>query len=271
MAIAMRLSLAALAGAVAFLAHAADPLFPAPLHLTREVHDPITGTTALLDEYAYGNRLVSVRGAKTSIADYERGELTEIDRDAGTYSITAFDRIARAYAATGGGEDAAPVQLRSAGVRTTRLGREAELFEAELPPKPMKRTVTVAVDDRTTLSKEALEVLVGAAYPSSRRAEHDVIVTVAARDRRGDGVTTNALSSSQSYALPIEQSLIVELDGQRLEMRTSVVRVGPERPAAELLSIPAGARLVTAHIVAIQNELEQLDRPPAHRTSTTPP
>jgi hypothetical protein len=271
MAKAVQLALVALACAVASLANAAEPLFPAPLHITRQVHDPISNTTVVLDEYAYGNRLVSVRGAKTSIADYERGELTEIDRDDATYSVTRFDRLARAYAATGAGAEVAAlqsqdgrtarVQLRSTGMKATKIGRNAEYFEAELQPEPMKRTVAVAVDVQTTLSKEALEVLLGAAYPNPRRAEHDVIFTAAARDRRGSGVQANALTSPQVYALPIEQSLTIELDGQKLEMHTSVLRVGTELPAADLLSIPAGARLVTSRIVAVQNELEQLDRP----------
>lgn len=76
-------------------AQAAEPLFPAPLHITRQIQDPLAGTTVVLDEYGYGNRLVSVRGSKTSIADYERGELTEIDRDTATYSVTRFEALAR--------------------------------------------------------------------------------------------------------------------------------------------------------------------------------
>ena len=273
-----RLALIGLACAVAFPAQAADALFPTPLHITREVFDPIAGTTAVLDEYAYGNRLVSVRGARTTIADYERGELTEIDRDDATYSVTRFDLLARAYAAIGAGDDVtrqshaartgAP-RLRRGGMKATKLGRNAELFEAELEPEPMKRTIAVAIDAQTSVSKEALEVLVGAAYPNPRRAEHDVIFTAAARDPGGAGVATNALAPSQAYALPLEQSLTFELDGQTLEMRTSILRLGAELPAAELLSIPQGARLVTSRIVAVQKELEQLDRPPARNGAPT--
>src|SRR5260370_24106548 len=82
-----------LAGAAAL---AAGPLFPTPLHITRQVHDTISGKTAVLDEYGYGNRLVDIRGSRTSIADYEKGELVEIDRASGTYSVTRFDAVARA-------------------------------------------------------------------------------------------------------------------------------------------------------------------------------
>ena len=48
--------------------------------ITRQVHDSISDKTTLLEEYGYGNRLVAVRGGRTSIADYEKGELVEIDR-----------------------------------------------------------------------------------------------------------------------------------------------------------------------------------------------
>ena len=72
------------------------PLFPSPLHISRQVHDSISEKTVLLEEYGVGNRLIAVRGGQTSIADYEKGELIEIDRDAGTYSITRFDALARA-------------------------------------------------------------------------------------------------------------------------------------------------------------------------------
>lgn len=108
-------------------------LFPTPLHITRQVHDPISGQTTLLNEYGYGNRLITVRGSVTAIADYEKGELIEIDRDGGTYSVTRFDALARlagraAPRVTAGGR----VQwaLRNATPAATKSGRVAEFFEA---------------------------------------------------------------------------------------------------------------------------------------------
>ena len=122
-----------LALAVSLSVFAAAPLFPTPLHLTRQVHDPLSGKTTVLNEYGYGNRLISVRGGFTSIADYERGELTEIDRDAGTYSITRFDAIAKASQVPGlpsppsGAEKKQPL-LRAVAAQTTKSGRSAEFF-----------------------------------------------------------------------------------------------------------------------------------------------
>jgi len=260
---------------VSFSANAAEPLFPAPLHLTRQVHDPLGNTTVVLEEYGYGNRLVSVRGAKTSIADYERGELTEIDRDAATYSVTRFDAIAKAVAMAGGG-GVAPVKenraearatsgMRSTGMRTTKLGRTAEYFEANLDAAGMQQKVEVALDPTARVSKAALEVLLGAAYPATRRPEHDAVMTAAVtREQRRGNVSTNAAAAPQQelYALPIEQRLTIGLDGQTtIELRSSVVRVGAEQPPADLVSIPAGARLVVSRYVAVANELELMNRP----------
>ena len=120
-------------------AFASAPLFPTPLHITRQVHDSISGKTAVLDEYAYGNRLISIRGAQTSIADYEKNELTQIDRNAGTYSITRFDALAKATGTPGGETKQAMTATRapsrsvqSLGVKPTKMNRSAEFFRADI-------------------------------------------------------------------------------------------------------------------------------------------
>jgi hypothetical protein len=240
---------------------AAEPLFPTPLHLTRQIHDPIANKTFVLEEYGQGNRLVSVNGAKTSIADYERGELTEIDRDAATYSVTRFEVIAKATPTAAIREDARPA-LRSAGMRATKLGRNAEFFEAEVESGGMKQRVSVAVDATTTVSREALEVLLGVAYPGTRRPEQEIVMSAAGfHERRG--VASNTTTQQQLFALPIEQSMTLDVDGQSIELRTSVVRVGTEAPPADVVSIPPGARLVVSRIVSVQQELERLTQPNA--------
>lgn len=274
-----RAALSALCALVSLLvsssAGAAEPLFPTPLHLTRQVHDPLADSTVVLEEYGYGNRLVSVRGPKTSIADYERGELTEIDRDAATYSVTRFDQIAKAVAMAGGG-GAAPVKedraearavatMRSTGMRATKLGRNAEYFEAEVGAAGMKQKVEIALDPTARVSRAALEVLLGAAYPAAKRPEHDVVMSAAVtREQRRGNVSTNAAAAQtqELYALPIEQRFTIGLDDQTtIELRSSVVRVGNEQPPADLVSIPAGARLVVSRYVAVASELELMNRP----------
>jgi len=64
----------------------ADALFPIPIHLTRQVHDSIGDKTVTVEQYCYGDRVVSVNGTRTSVADYGKGELTEIDRQIGRAS-----------------------------------------------------------------------------------------------------------------------------------------------------------------------------------------
>ena len=81
------------------LVFGADALFPRPLHLVRRVDDPISKTSAMIDEYCVGNRVVTVRGAKVTIADYDAQQLTEIDHAAQTWSVTPFADIAQSRAA----------------------------------------------------------------------------------------------------------------------------------------------------------------------------
>jgi hypothetical protein len=262
-----RLALFALLCVVCALpALAAQPLFPAPLHITRQIHDPISDKTSVLDEYGVGNRLISIAGTRTSIADYEKGELIEIDRDAATYSITRFDAVAKA-AAMGEGKEAraqssAPTapSLRSTGMKATHFGRNAEFFEADVDSDAVKERVEIAVDRATLVSKEALEVLLGAAYPGVRRAEHEAVFS-AARSPRERGLLAQSTDSDAAFALPVEQVVHYEIDGQKLEFRNSVVRIGSEPPPAELVSIPAGARLVDSRYAAITKELELLQSP----------
>jgi hypothetical protein len=244
---------------------AAAPLFQTPLHITRQIHDSISDKTAVLEEYGYGNRLVAVRGTRTSIADYDKGELTEIDREAGTYSVTRFDAIARANqvvnptaasanAAAAGQPERA---LRPLGVKPTKSGRSADFFEAQLGAQ---EKITVAVDRAAVVSKDALEVLVGAAYPGVHTSEHDVVLSAAAPAAPTSRIASQTAASA-SYALPVEQVTALDSDGQHVEFRSTVMRVGAETPPVDVISIPPGARLITSRIVEVAREIELRDRP----------
>jgi hypothetical protein len=254
-------------------AAAAASLFPTPLHLTRQVHDPISDSTTVLEEYAYGNRLVSVRGDRTAIADYEKGELTEIDRTAGTYSVTRFDAVARAGQAFGSASTPAPAAnalpsqqtaLKALGAKGTKSGRQADFYSAEIGEQSGRQRVDVAIDRSISISRAALEVLLGAAYPGTRRPEHELVLSAAAPARTTVSQSTSASArDSSSYALPLEQSVTYEIDGKHLEFRSTVVRVGAEPPPAEIVAIPAGARRVASRTVSINKELDAIEHPPA--------
>src|SRR5258706_102436 len=75
---------------------AATALFPQPLHLVKRIDDPFAKKAITVDEYCYGNRIVTVSGDRVKIVDYDEQQVTEIDHGDGTYSVTRFDDIARA-------------------------------------------------------------------------------------------------------------------------------------------------------------------------------
>jgi hypothetical protein len=245
-------------------AAAEQPLFPTPLHITRQISEPFSGKTVVIQEYGYGNRLISVRGSVTAIADYEKGELTEIDREGGTYSVTRFDIIAKASKALAAPPAAAlkvkELRLRTAGARTTKGGRLAEFFSAEIGGKESKQAFEVGIDRSVTLSREALEVVIGAAYPGTRNSEHEVLLSAAGGGRLTPISQGSSSASRPTYALPVEQVTRYEVEGEALEFRNTVMRIGSEPPSADLLAIPGGARLVESRIAAVHRELELAER-----------
>ena len=68
----------------------------------------------------------------------------------------------------------------------------------------------VGVDRNVALSKDALDVLIGAAYPNDRKPE-DHVVLEAARSR-GPTTQSSGGGPARTYALPVEQhfELVVE-------------------------------------------------------------
>lgn len=211
-------------------------LFPAPLHITRELVDPVSQKTSVIDEYCVGNRMVSVSGSRTAIADYGRGELTEIDFNAGTYSVTKFEQIARLY------EKRSP---------------RATVAEGE-----KKRQVLRASSDRElTLSRGAIEAVLGIGYPYPPDDDGDALLgTLRSHERK---VATNAAGETEveEYHLPLEQVMRHEIGGEEIEARNVVLRVGHELPPVDAIAIPSGAKLVESKAVAAQRLLEELDRP----------
>ncbi len=239
-------------------------LFDEPLHLTRQVSDPISKTTSSVEEYCVGNRVISIRDSRTSIADYDKGELTEIDRAKGTYSVTSFDAIAWSLpeasisSARKSGAAQAP-ELTDVGVRPVG-NRGGRAFTAQIVEPNASRKVEIVVDQQLKLSREAVEVLVGAAFPLRRSAENEIAIAAAGRDRAA-GKT--GPGPARDHALPLEQTVTWEIDGETLRVDNRVVRVGSELPAPDLIAIPPGAQLVESEIVLRKKMLEELDRLPS--------
>ena len=55
--------------------------------------------------------------------------------------------------------------------------------------------------------------------------------------------------------------MTLDAEGQHVEFRSSVLRVGSEAPPSDRVAIPPGAQLVTSRIVAVANEIERIDHP----------
>jgi len=244
-------------------------LFPQPLHLTRAVDDP-SGKTAVVDEYCRGNTIISISGDRTVIADYEKQTVTEIDRANGTYSVTPFAELAKIAPPPPRSAKTADESFtyRTIGPRAAHAGADYYEAEAKIAGTPIRKVET-AVDRSVTLSRDAAEVLAGAAYPRSRSDESEIVLRAAAP---GAGVRRTqsdaAGAAASSYGLPVEQNVTYEFEGHTVVIRNRVTHVGHEAPMPSLIAIPSGARLVESPAIQARKALDEADRlpsSPAHK------
>lgn len=251
-------------------------LFPTNLHLTRQVEDPLSGKTVTIDEYCYGNRVVSVSSDKTVIADYDKQQITEINRKNGTYSVSRFDEVAEMIPQQSESSTTARAPIGTESVKRDRwtatprgmrgaAGRSVEHFEFAENGEA-KRKVEVGIDRSVALSEEAVEVLIGAAYPNPRREEHEPLLR-AAGTRDASRIATNEAGASRdaAYGLPVTQSFTYSDSGTEVTFRTTITRVGAEGPPAELLIIPPAATRVESTAAAVRRQLHELDLPPTSK------
>jgi len=247
---------------------AADVLFPTPLHVTRRIHDSISGSTTTVEQYCYGNRVVTVRGPVSTIADYDKGEITEINRDTATYSVSRFDQIAKALhpkalaasSARTSSDAKKSWELRPLGRVGALSARSTDIFEADRDDAAVKRHVRIGIDSSVALSKDALDVLTGSAFPGSPKDE-DAAIANAAKGRA---------AKADAYGLPVEQLFQFEAEGQRAEYRDVVLRVGQEVPPADAVAIPAGATLVESRLIQTTRMIDAIDRLPLDGLKKTP-
>jgi len=246
---------------------AADVLFPTPLHLTRRVHESIGGGTTTVEQYCYGNRVITVRGPITTIADYDKSEVTEIDRESGTFSISRFDQIAKALNAASlpatTQQSKQHWELRKVGRTGALSARSTEIFEADREDAAVRRHVRIGIDGSVALSKDALDVITGSAFPANPK-EEDAAVASAAKGR-GPAIASQSTGGAkpvERYGLPVEQVFHFEVEGQQAEYRDVVVRVGNEIPPADLVAIPAGAKLVESRLIKTTRMIDAIDRLP---------
>ncbi len=246
-------------------ADAAEPLFPRPLHLTREIEDPVTGRTTTVEEYFAGNRAVSVAGALTSIVDYGRGESTRIDRAEGMFSVATLDALARAARAGRARPAAAARQawsLRETGshVRGSRAVTVYRASDDTRESEGPRVDLEVVIDRGVALTRGGAEVIAGAAWPNESSPEADAILRAA----RGEGAvaagTAGSASAADRYGLPLETILTWREGGEEIRLVNRIVRVGAELPPVASVEVPRGARAIDDPRVAAAALLEALDR-----------
>jgi len=235
--------------------HAATVLFPTPLHIVRKYEDPITAKSTTIDEYCDGNRIVRVNGTRTAMIDYGAQQLIEIDHLAGTYSVTSFGDVAKAAPKTPA--TARQWRTTAASGRASATGRALESFE--IASDGMK--IDLGVDRSVSLSRDAVEALIGAAYPNTHTAQHDALMSASAPHRGG---RAGVMSVNEVYGLPAEQTVTITEGGHELVARNSVVAVDNSVVPPAAVAIDPHARRVESRITLIPKELDTLDRLPAH-------
>jgi hypothetical protein len=247
-------------------------LFPKPLHLVRTVEDPLARVASTVHEYCAGNQVITVNGSRVAVADYDKQQLTEIDREAGTYSVTPFAEIAKAAfdgtshttAAMSKTAKADTWKATARGMRAAANGRSVESWELVRDDAQAKTTIEVGIDRRIALSKDAVEVLVGASYPHTRREEHEALLRAASgpagqADRRQP--TANSVAPAD-YGLPVDQTITFESRGERIAVHNTIREVNDDLAPADLLIIPPGSQLVESRTARMARELREADELP---------
>lgn len=248
-----------IAGAVP--AVAAPALFPKPLHLVRRVEDPFSKKPIVVDQYCAGDRVVTVAGNRVTIVDYAAQQMTEIDRAASTYSVTRFDEIARAAVAPApAAKSATAPKVTPLGMKNSASGRSADSFEID----GGKLKVVAGIDRTVVLSRDAVEVLIGSAYPGVKRPEHDALLGVAAAPRNNNRIAANAATAAPAeYGLPIEQTITMQNDdGSSATTRVSIVRFDNDPPPAALLVISPESKRVESRLSRFAQEMHDADTIP---------
>jgi hypothetical protein len=242
----------------------AGPLFPKPIHLVREIDDSLSPRPTRIDQYCFGDRVVTVRGARTAIADYGKQELTEIDRAAATYSVAPFAQIAAARPSSVKAPKSAvaplPTIVRKG--QEQRAGRSVDLFTADDAGSALH--AEVAIDPSVSLTKDAFDVISGGAFPNTGGPAVDLVRGAAAR--RSSVSNDTASPSAQVYGLPVEQTLRWQTPGQAVVLTNRVISMDEQQAPAELIAIPPGARRIESRVLEARRVAADSDAPVPSRS-----
>jgi hypothetical protein len=243
-------------------AMAAPALFPKPLHLVERIDDPFAKRTKSIDEYCYGNRIVTVAEQRVTILDYDAQTITLIDHGQGTYSVTRFDEIANARPKAAAEKAAVAPKVTPDGIKSSRGGRSVDTFSIEVP----HTKVVIGVDRTVTLSRAAVEALIGSSYPNVHRPEHDAMLGAAAPAARGGRIAATSTGTGEGeaadYALPAERAITIDSEGGPVTLRTSVLRSDAELPPQSAVLIDPGAKRVESPTARFAREMKEADTIP---------
>lgn len=242
-------------------AFGASALFPKPLHLVKRVEDPLAKKPVTVDEYCYGDRIVTISGDRVSVIDYSAQTVTEIDHAASTWSVTRFDEIANARpksAAIKATEAAAP-KVTPAGMKRSAAGRSVDSFAVDAG----HTRVEVGFDRSVVISRAAVEALIGASYPNAHRPEHDAILSVAGHGKPSRiSANSEQGTAADEYALPSEQAITIDSDGGAVTLKTSVLRIDGDLPPQRATLIDPGAKRIESPIERFNREMHEADTIP---------
>jgi hypothetical protein len=249
---------------VALPAVGAPVLFPAPLHITRELTDPVAGTTTVVDEYCHGNRIVSISGSRTAIVDHEKGTVTVIDTSAGTWSEARFEEIARVQARSRREPATSGEWRREERPSRVIASRPGDSFELSRKEVHVNVVVQLTLDRQLALSRPAMEALLGTGHPNPPDGMGDAVIgALRGRGPRAAVTASDATARSEPlYQLPLEQTVRFDVGGEIVETRNVVTRIGTELPPPDRLAVPPGAQKVELPLIATSRLLEELDQPP---------
>lgn len=241
---------------------AATALFPKPLHLVERIDDPFAKTSKTVDEYCYGNRVVTVLEQRVTILDNDAQTITVIDHGQGTYSVTRFDEIANARPKTAAARGSVAPKVTPNGMKTSRGGRSVETFSIEVP----HTKVVIGVDRTVTLSRAAVEVLIGSSYPNVHRPEHDAMLDAAAPASRGGRIAATSAGTDPGdgagYALPSERTITIDTEGGPVVTHISVLRSDAALPPQNAALIDPGAKRVESPTARFAREMKAADTIP---------
>ena len=124
----------------------------------------------------------------------------------------------------------------------------------------------MTIDRAISVSRDALDVIVGSAYPNAGSPEAGRVRMVAAREGSSTRLRSQA-SESADYGLPVENTTTISTPAGDVTFGSVVIRIGHEVAPEALMTIPADFRQIESPRGRSKRLLEELDRLPATGSS----